>query len=106
MATLQDGHGDYTNRSDKAMRGEPEAVGDCDLNVFVEKAHASDADRVAARVTRENDVLRRIAQAHVGEFTKLRAALHQADALPNAERSLNLARRIAHDLEKLGESLT
>jgi len=106
MAKLVDGHGDYTSRPDKAMRGEPEAVGDCDLNVIVDKAHASDADRVAARVKRENDVLRRIAQAHVGEFTKLRDALHNAEALPNTEPTKTLARRIAHDPEKLAQSLT
>ena len=99
--------GDYVDQPYRAMHGEPEAVGDGDLAVFRDAAHANDADRVAARVKRENDVLRRMAQAHVGEFAKLRDALHNAEAPPNTERTLNnLTRRIAHDLEKLAQSLT
>jgi hypothetical protein len=108
MARLEnsDGRGDYTSRPYKAMRGEPEAVADRDLAGFVDAAHATDADRADARVKRENRTLRRCTQAYGDQFNKLRHALHDAEALSDAERSLNLARRIAHDLEKLGQSLT
>jgi hypothetical protein len=106
MAKLEDGHGDYTTRPDKAMRGEPEAVADRHLDMFVEKAHTTDAERADARVKRETAILHRAVQAYGEQFTQLRAAIHKAEALPNAKHSLNLARRIAHALEKLGQSLT
>jgi hypothetical protein len=101
-----DGRSDYTSRRYQAMRGEPEAVADDDLAAFADAAHDNDAGRAGVRVKHENGTLCRCTRGYAGQFAKLRDALHSAEALPNAERSLNLARRITHDLENLVKSLT
>ena len=98
--------GDYVDRPYRAMHGEPEAVRDDDLAVFADVAHATDKDRVDARVTRENATLHRSAEVLGEQLTKFHSALRNAEALPDKERTLNLVRLIEHKLVKLAESLT